>query len=110
VIVKKRVAAVLALAACAAIGVSSSASASGDPLYLNNVKTPLVYLVPGGGGLNVCGHPSPGDQCPAIPLPNQVSVEQLVGPGVGDTACTPANELEIPGPYYTQIWICKQSG
>jgi hypothetical protein len=105
VVVKKRVAAVLALAACAAIGVSSSAQAAGDPLSVYNWKRTLAAV----GGLTLCGHPTiDGDPCPTVPLSNQISVGQLVGPGVGDAACTPANELEIPGPNNSEIWICKQ--
>lgn len=96
---KKRVAAVLALAVTAAIGVSAPAAGSGDPLYvdINPVGTP------------VCPPPTPAGHCASEQV---VSVNGVLGPALGDAICTPQNETRLFGganyPGASQITICRQ--
>ena len=91
---KKRIAAILAIAATAVIGASSSASAAGDPLWVD------TYLS------SLCPTPNPGGSCPPLPHP-LLSVEQLLGPNLGNTVCTPKSQLIIPLSY-ADVVICKQ--
>jgi hypothetical protein len=85
------IAAVLGLAGALALGVSSSASAAGDPLHVR-----------------VCGD-IVGFCAPLA----DVSVQGLLGPGVG-ALCSPRSELRIPfttgiaGLYYGDVVICEQ--
>src|SRR5688572_7333151 len=98
---KKRIAAVLALGLTAAIGMSSSAQASGDPLYLANFNRIVTLPLP-------CDPQLPG--CGTLPIPNPISVNMLLGPGLGDAICTPENEIKTGDPDSGQpvVIICKQ--
>jgi hypothetical protein len=104
VFVKKRIAAILVIAVTGAMGVSSTAAAAGDPLSVTDVKS----VFQNEGGKILCGYPDLEDPCPAVPLPNQVSVGQLAGPALGDAVCTPESQTEIPLLFYTRLWVCKQ--
>jgi hypothetical protein len=101
---KKRIAAVLAIAATAAIGASSSAQASGDPLYLANFNH-LVNLT----GPPLCDPHIP-DGCGLPLIPNPISVNALLGPSLGDAICSPANQIQLGDSTNggTEITICKQ--
>ena len=93
----KRIAAVLALGGALAIGASSQAAASGDPLVVDQCTRPVGCL----------------------PI---VSVGQLTGPQLGDLICTPESQFStgpigLPlsldpsgfnNPPAFQVTICKQ--
>jgi|1185.fasta_scaffold1193356_2 hypothetical protein len=88
----KRIAAILVLGGALTLGLTSQASASGDPLAIDQ-----------------CGKPG------CFPI---VSVSALTGPALGDLICTPDSEIKLPAiadptaPIYApsgyQVVICKQ--
>jgi hypothetical protein len=95
VFVKKRIAAILAIAVTTAIGASSSAQASGDPVWvgtdlLNQLQCTIT-------------HPN----CPPGPR-TIVSVNALLGPSLGDALCTPEGQIPVGDPNSTGIVVCKQ--
>jgi hypothetical protein len=90
----KRIAAILVLGGALAVGVSSQATAAGDPLYV--------------------------DQCVKLACAPVLSVGQLAGSQVGDLVCTPSSQISLPpiavpsdpsgfpSPTYFRVVICKQ--
>lgn len=91
----KRVAVLLGVTAALTIGVSSSAAASGDPLFIEGFS----------------------EDCGKWQSCTDISAQQLLGPGVGDLVCTSDQQTYIPlyvgqqgatGPLGASITICKQ--
>jgi hypothetical protein len=91
----KRIAAILCLGGVLALGASSQAAASGDPV--------AVW------------------ECSKAGCFPDASLQQLTGPQLGDLVCTPSSEIAIEAPLYFipyppgpavppnyTVYVCKQ--
>jgi hypothetical protein len=93
VFVKKRIAAILALATTMVIGISAPAAGAGDPVFVSTRAATILCTV----------NPV---ACPKWPIA-LFSANAVFGPSLGDAVCTPENQTAIPAGA-VDIWVCKQ--
>src|SRR3954449_7961229 len=107
----KRIAAIFCLGGMLALGASSQASASGDPLSIDHCGKPGCSPI---ASVSAAAGPTPG----SLLCSRAASIASTASPTLGDPICTsPDSQIKLPpignplapiyAPEWVQVTICK---